>query len=254
MSGRLVKLSGGSKIIMKKNEKFFLVTGANSDIGFQTCKLILKEKHKLLALFNKNSNNIDLLEDKNLTKAHVNFSSHNSVEKFIDKNSDLLKKIDVFISLASMRKNNKYGSITTKDLIDHFLVNTVPEVLFTQFLGPNMAKRNWGRIIVAGSIGVKFGGGRNSYPYSVSKSACEIIPNIAKEWAKKNVLTNVVRVGDTATSAYKSNPSLAVEKRVSMIPMKRFANPIEIAEFIYWLSSEKNSYITNELLSISGGE
>ena len=39
-----------------------------------------------------------------------------------------------------------------------------------------------------------------------------------------------------------------------MVPMKRMAQPDEIAKLIYYLSSSENTYITNEVISISGGE
>jgi len=43
-------------------------------------------------------------------------------------------------------------------------------------------------------------------------------------------------------------------KRIKLIPMKRAANIEEISDLIYFLASEKNSYISNETLSIAGGE
>jgi len=39
-----------------------------------------------------------------------------------------------------------------------------------------------------------------------------------------------------------------------MIPMKRMATTQEIAKFVYWLGSNENTYITGQVLSISGGE
>ena len=48
-----------------------------------------------------------------------------------------------------------------------------------------MIKNNFGRIVNCSSIGIKFGGGSNTYNYSLSKFASEFIPYNFKDWAKK---------------------------------------------------------------------
>ena len=45
-----------------------------------------------------------------------------------------------------------------------------------------------------------------------------------------------------------------LKKRISLIPLKRMAKPSEVAKYIYFLSSEENTLITNEIINISGGE
>ena len=51
-----------------------------------------------------------------------------------------------------------------------------------QFLGAQMALKQWGRIVIGSSIGVKFGGGDDSYCYSLSKMASELIPKAARSF------------------------------------------------------------------------
>ena len=67
-----------------------------------------------------------------------------------------------------------------------------------------MLERKWGRILNCSSIGVKFGGGVNSYNYAFSKNCLEFIPNAHKEWANRNVLINNLRIGVTNTKIHKS--------------------------------------------------
>ena len=45
-----------------------------------------------------------------------------------------------------------------------------------------------------------------------------------------------------------------INKRVKLIPIKRFATRKEISDMIFFLGSEKNTYISGENVSISGGE
>ena len=82
----------------------------------------------------------------------------------------------------------------------------------------------------------------------------EFFPNETKEWTKNNVLINTIRVGATQTKLHSKLPSKDLKKRAEIIPMGRMATPNEIAEFVYFLGSNENTYISNQVLSISGGE
>ena len=114
--------------------------------------------------------------------------------------------------------------------------------------------KGWGRIVIGSSIGVKFGGGSDTYCYSVSKYSTELIPNIAKQWSKNGVLMNVVRIGVTNTEKFRKIGKEKVIKREKLIPMQRLAETKEIGKSICWLGSEENTYITGQVVAVSGGE
>ena len=118
-----------------------------------------------------------------------------------------------------------------------------------------MLERKWGRILNCSSIGVKFGGGGNSYNYAFSKNCLEFIPNAHKEWANRNVLINNLRIGVTNTKIHKRMRRQAnIKKRINLIPMKRMAQPKEIANYIINSVIDENSYMTGQTINISGGE
>jgi NAD(P)-dependent dehydrogenase (short-subunit alcohol dehydrogenase family) len=117
-----------------------------------------------------------------------------------------------------------------------------------------MCKQSWGRIVIGSSIGVKFGGGSGTYAYSLSKYASEFFPNSFRNWAEDNVFINAVRIGVTNTAPVKELGKKINKSRAEMIPIKRFAQPNEIAKEIYHLGSEDNTYITGQVITISGGE
>ena len=234
-----------------------MITGASSDIGLACVNLSLSEGHKVHAVYRRNSDELNSLKEKysaNLKLLKVDFSTKNQVEKLLNELNVHKERIDSYIGLAAVRDNIEYNKINYDDLIRHFKVNVIPHVLIVRSLGKIMCKNKWGRIVIGSSIGVKFGGGKYSYCYSLTKYASELIPNIAKKWAKNNVLYNVVRIGVTDTKIMQNNGENKLRKRAEMIPMKRPASPAEIANLVYWLSSGKNTYITGETISISGGE
>ena len=46
----------------------------------------------------------------------------------------------------------------------------------------------------------------------------------------------------------------SLKQRTKLIPMKRSASPEEVAKQIHWLASKENTFVTNQVIAISGGE
>ena len=88
----------------------------------------------------------------------------------------------------------------------------------------------------------------------MSKHASEFLPNSYREWSKDNVLINTIRIGVTNTDPIKALGEKTNKYRASLIPMKRFAEPVEVANEIYHLGSLDNTFITGQVLVVAGGE
>jgi NAD(P)-dependent dehydrogenase (short-subunit alcohol dehydrogenase family) len=237
--------------------RVILVTGANAEIGFEVCRQSLVEGNRVIALYHNQFDRLQTLFDDygdQLQGFKVDFSDPNAVKYFLERHSKILECVGIFISLAALRRNVSYGEISSEELIAHFTVNVIPVVLLTQYLGTSMARKGWGRIVIGSSIGVKFGGGDDTYCYSISKYASELIPKAARRWSEMGVLTNVARIGVTDTEGFRQIGEDRVTVRENLVPMKRLASPEEIACSILWFASEKNTYITGQVLAISGGE
>ena len=95
---------------------------------------------------------------------------------------------------------------------------------------------------------------RKEFSYSIGKFALEFFPSNNKKWIKNNVLINTVRVGVTKTRLHNKLKTKNLIKRVKLIPIQRMASPEEIAKVIFFLGSNDNTFISNEVISISGGE
>ena len=241
--------------MQNKNLKKVLVLGGSSDIGVSIIKIYLRNNYKVIAHYNKTNKNLKKLVkiNKNLKLIKFNFmTSLKKIEKFLDNKE--FKDCSVFINALGHIKEVAFEKLKLSDIDNVIKVNFYPSVYFTKIIGPEMNKRKWGRIVNLGSIGVKFGGGNKNFPYSFSKHALEFIPTEIKKWNINNVLVNTIRVGVTDTKLHQKLKSKNMRKRKMLIPMKRIADTVEIAEFVYFLGSEKNTYISNQVLSISGGE
>jgi len=233
------------------------VIGASSDIGLAVCKIFLANGWNVLAHYRTPRAELSSLAAENYAKVNLlqlDFSDPATTEKNLADHREDYSKCDSMINCAAFYAPAKFCGITAESLIEAFTVNTLPGLLVVRDIVPAMAERRWGRIVHLSSIGVKFGGGSQSFSYSLSKHALEFLPADHRLWASSNILLNVLRVGVTDTRIHSHSPSKNMTQRVEMIPIKRMAEASEIAKAAWFFGSEENSYITGQTVSISGGE
>jgi len=235
-------------------DKKVLILGASSEIGIEIMKMYLKKNYKIIAHYNKGSKNFSYYtKNSKVEKIKFNFLTKiENIDKF-SKNK-LFKNCDILINALGRIKELDYKKISSKEIIESFKVNLLPSIIFNKNLGFMMNKNKWGRIVNLGSIGTKFGGGEKNFPYSLAKFALEFFPSNNKKWIKNNVLINTVRIGVTKTKLHNSLKTKNLLKRVKLIPIQRMASPEEMAKVIFFLGSSDNTFISNEVISISGGE
>ncbi|XP_039755302.1 dehydrogenase/reductase SDR family member 4 isoform X3 [Pararge aegeria] len=93
-------------------------------------------------------------------------------------------------------------------------------------------------------------------PYSISKTTLlGLTKAIAYEVTHENIRVNCVAPGIVATkfASAITTSDMAAEKSLSIVPMKRFGKPSEIASAVAFLVSEDASYMTGETLVVAGG-
>jgi len=230
-------------------KKKALILGASSDIGKLVVDEFITNGYKVYAQFNTLKPN---KVSKNIEYIHCDLSDNKSY-------SELLKKIEKiyfnsFVNLVGFIDSKILQSTNYYNLKNSLKINFIYPILISNVVSKLMVKNKFGRILHCSSIGVKFGGGENTYSYSLSKHCLEFIPQYYKKVSKFNLLYNVLRIGVTETKIHKKISYKNLKKRVKMIPQKRPAKPKEIADYIHYLSSNHNSFISNQILSISGGE
>jgi len=234
-----------------------LITGANSDIGISVCKRYLADKFRVIAHYRNDAPEFARLQEEmgtRLIPCRADFTDPEAVEQMLASDPELFNATDVLVNMAALRDAIVFSDVTPDDLLRHFTVNVIPMIMLIKRLGPRMAERGWGRIVNISSIGVKFGGGQTTFCYSLTKHTSEFMPAVHREWAACNVFVNAVRLGVTETHYFKEMNKEIRDARTALIPVKRMATPEEMAEFIYWLGSERNTFMTGQVLSPSGGE
>ncbi|MBO83148.1 MAG: short-chain dehydrogenase [Actinobacteria bacterium] len=215
--------------------KTALITGTSRGIGSSIKEILQNDEIKILS---PSRNELDL-------------SSSESINKFL---SEISEDIDIIVNNAGILKVGKAEEFSIKDFQDILQVNVLAPFQIISGIVGGMKRKKFGRIVNISSIwGEKSKSGRSIY--STSKAALNALTrSFAVEFAEHNILVNSIAPGYIETDMmkqYNSEKELDVIK--NSIPMKRFGKKTEISELVKFLCSEKNSYITGQILTIDGG-
>lgn len=231
-------------------KKKVLIIGGSSDIGNELVKIFLKKNiYQIHLHYNTNIKTIKKYEKNcKLIKSDLFKGNEKSILKKFDNNYDIVVNLVGFINSKS------FENFTLKTLEKSIKINSIMPLLIIRKSLNNMKKKKWGRILNSSSVGVNFGGGSKTYEYSLAKHLNEFIPSYLRKIADKNIFYNVLKIGLTKTKIHKNIPNKNLTKRTKLLPVKKMAQPVDIANYIYYLTSTQNQFITGDVINITGGE
>jgi len=236
-------------------DKKVLILGGSSDIGIELIKKYLENNWHVFCHYNKNQKVLNNLQKKNKHKLSIfkaNFYDNKSTQNLFNKVKN--QSFDSLVNLVGYLDNVSFQKTSLKSLMKSLQINSIIPLLIQKEVLKKMTKNNFGRILHASSIGVKYGGSEFTFNYSFSKHAIEYISSYVKKLSKNNILTNALRIGVVNTKLLRRVKNKDINKRKKLIPIQRLATKHEISEMIFFLASEKNTYISGEIIPISGGE
>ena len=237
--------------------KVVLVTGASRGIGEAIAKVYARNGFNVVVNYASNediANNLCLeLEEKYNIKTlaiKCDVSNEEEVKTMIDKISNEFSRLDVVVNNAGICMDTTF---------DDKSVTNFKKILDVNLIGTFLVSKYASKIMEMGSIvNVSSTNGINSYypfsmDYDASKAGINVLTrDLAVELAP-NIRVNAVAPGWVDTEM---NELLDVEflnDELKKITVGRFAEPIEIAKVIYFLSSDDASYINGEIIVVDGG-
>ena len=231
-----------------------LILGASSDIGLEVVQRFLNSGWNVLAHCNSNEKILKSKYsfNKNIKIFKVDLANTTQVNRFLKKIRK--SKIDSFINMVGYLNNQNFNKSNLQSKIKSLTINVISPIEILKHILKNMRLNKFGRILNISSIGVKYGGSEYTYDYSFSKHALEYIPRYIKNLNKFNILTNNLRVGVVNTKLLRKVKNKNIKSRIKLIPMQRMGTISEVTNMIFFLSSQQNSFISSETISISGGE
>ena len=235
-------------------EKLAIVTGAARGIGLATAKLFNENGFKV-AIVDKDKNEITKLSvlNNDIRTFCYDISNHDSIDKMFNSILKWHNRIDVLINNAGVAD---FGKIEVTDL------NRWNDVMRTNLDGAFMCsqksishlKKTRGCIINIASIsGLRASTLRVAY--GTSKAAIiQLTKQQAAELGEYGIRVNCVAPGPVKTKlAMAVHTQDIIDAYHDAIPLNRYGTEIEIANAIYFLASEKASYVTGQILAVDGG-
>lgn len=249
-------MNSTSSIKIDLTGKIALVTGGTRGIGKAIGEQMMKAGAQVILTGTKEEEINSLNESKKSLKLSykaVDFSENKSILLFLDWIKGL-GKIDILINNAGVNRINLNIDTITEDYDYLNKINLKTPYLLCREVSKLMKTNNYGRIVNISSIWSSITKPGRSL-YSLTKwGLIGLTKTLAIELAEDNILVNSVSPGFTLTELTTStNTPEEIKTIAEMIPIKRMAQPIEIANLVLFLSSDLNSYLTGQNIIIDGG-
>jgi NAD(P)-dependent dehydrogenase (short-subunit alcohol dehydrogenase family) len=165
-------------------------------------------------------------------------------------------RVDILVNNAGIVIVKPAEEMTEGDWDKVIDVNLKGMFLCAREIGKVMIKQGGGTIVNIGSM-AGLAGALNRLAYSVSKGGVHTLTKgLAIEWAKYGIRVNCIAPGYVKTDIYISrfkNGLLKEEDIAEKIPIRRLADPEEIARIAVFLASEESSYMTGAIVVVDGG-
>ena len=243
---------------MITRHKTLLVTGSTGNIGSEICLKAAKEGFSIALHYNKNYKKVNFLA-QSIKKIGVDAFPIKADLRNQSEIKTMFLEIDKRWNNLTSVVNNAAISGDRVSLIN-IKGSKVEEIFKINFYAcfeimkesiKRMKISDGGSIVNISSNAIKTGG-YNIAAYLASKQALESLSkSSAKEFSKNNIRINIVRPGIIGFDDSVLNEPLNKKKKV--IPMNRLGKPIEVANSVVWLLSEKASYLCGATISVTGG-
>jgi 2-hydroxycyclohexanecarboxyl-CoA dehydrogenase len=245
---------------MDSADQTIILTGGSSGIGKATAVLLAQLGARIII------GDIDEAGGRAVAAAAVESKLQVHFERL-----DLTDptSIDSFAATALSLGNGRIHGLVNAagwDKVEPFLQNTpalwdrvlainlMGAVRLTHALVKHMVDANTGKIVNVSSDAGRVGSMGETVYAAAKGGMIAFTKSLARETARYKVNVNCVCPGPTDTPLFHAQPDQRIKDAlVKAIPFRRLAKPEEIGAAIAFFLSEKSSYITGQVLSVSGG-
>jgi 3-oxoacyl-[acyl-carrier protein] reductase len=235
--------------------KNILITGATGGIGNALVKKYFSAGYNICAT-GTNTEKLDLLAKNYSNKIlclQCDLAQKDQIKNLIESANKKFGHIDILINNAGVTRDNLFMRMKDAEWEEVIKLNLNSNFTLTKLVIRDMLKKKWGRVINISSDAAKIGNPGQSN-YVASKSAIEgLTRTIANEVASRGITVNCVSPGFVNTEILSSLESSKLQSMLQRVPAGRIGEANEIADAVFFLSSEESSYITGQVLHVNGG-
>ena len=244
------------------NEKTILIIGATGGIGAQAARTLAGEGYNLILHYHSNKTQADKLKkelegltDKKIVIVKADITKSDDVVNMFSEINRYFTKISGFVNASTLH----FGSIKLKDIewndiSSQIEINIKSNLSIVQNIMPLMRGNKYGKIVFMTTQATEQYNSEWLH-YITAKSALNgFAKALAVELAPKGIRVNLVSAGMTNTNLISDIPEKVKLITSARTPLKRLAEPQDIADTISYLVSEKSDFLTGETIRVNGGQ
>ena len=227
-----------------------LVTGSARGMGRAMCEVLAASGHRVVGL--------DRLDQdpEPMVRTVVGDLTDPAVPARVV--ADILAtegRLDVLVhNAAVLVHQHPLPDVTLEDYDLQTSVNLRAVFFLSQAAAEAMRPNGFGRIIAISSVGARTGGMSNSAIYASTKAGViSLMKNFARNYGRHGITANAVAPG--AVEGFITEHLTAAERETftGLVPLGRFADPIEVAYVVDFLASDRASFVNGATIDVNGG-
>lgn len=235
--------------------KITLVTGAARGIG-RTIAEFLAEKGSDIALF-------DVIDGADAAAAveakgaralflNVDVTDFQQVEAAVKKVVAEMGGLDNVVNNAGITRDRLLLRMSEDEWDQVIRINMKGVFNCTKAAIRHLLKKGGSIVNIASIAGLAGNPGQSNYAASKA-GIIGFTKSVAKEYGERNVRVNAVAPGFIRTDMTVALDEKYREMMTQAVPLKRAGEPVDVARVVYFLLSDYSSYVTGEVINVSGG-
>jgi len=244
---------------MRMKDQVAIVTGASRGIGRAIALELAREGAAVTVNYHSRSEEAEAVAAEILEsggRAHVcqaDVSDEGDVRRLVDSTRRHLGMPQVLVTNAAVIQDQLMAVMTLDQWESVIQTSLRGTFLCIKAMAPLLMSQRRGSIVCLSSIAADRGG-RGHANYAAAKGGINALTrSLAVELAPKGIRVNAVAPGVIVTEMSQRVREVAEDEILAQVPLRRFGDPEEVARAVRFLASDEASYITGEILHVTGG-
>ena len=236
-----------------------LVTGGSRGIGRVIADKLATAGFDIAICYSGNENaaeeTVKLCEEHGVNAIAIkcDVSNETEVAEMFAAVKEKFGPVDVLVNNAGVTKDGLLIRMSEADFDKVIDINLKGTFLCTKAAIKDMMKNRRGSIINITSI-VGVNGNAGQANYAASKAGIiGFTKSVAREYGGKGIIVNAIAPGFIQTAMTDELPENVKADYLKRVPLNRFGQPEDVANAVEFLASEKASYITGQVIEVTGG-